>query len=121
MLGESPGPPGGRYDAVQPAFWANRAICHAPGSRASDANLREGSLSILVRIVIAEQLGKLTLSTPGSSLAFAAARIISTPPRAWTSKNCNPGKPMALDYSPFDSVRDIVKFEVQEYTGTQPV
>jgi hypothetical protein len=55
---------------------------------------------MLVRIVIASSLGSTDLEFLASSRTSAAARIISSPPRACTSNNCTPGNAMALVTAP---------------------
>jgi len=61
---------------------------------------RNAALSILVRTVMASSLGCSALAGNASSLALAAARIISSPPSAWTSSRCTPGRPTALATAP---------------------
>ena len=58
------------------------------------------ALSMLVRIVTPITLGRIDLCKLHSSLALAAARIISSPPSACTSSKRTPGNEIALVTAP---------------------
>jgi hypothetical protein len=86
-----------------PDFWASRASWTTrreagPGIPTP----RNAALSMLVRLVTASNLAAgVGLEPCASSLAFVAARIISTPPRACKFKSWRPGKAAALAMAPW--------------------
>lgn len=62
--------------------------------------LRRAAASMLVKIVTPSSLGRVCLVVAQLSRASTAARIISSPPRAWTSSNAMPGNPAAATTAP---------------------
>ena len=62
--------------------------------------LRRATASKLVKIVTPRSLGRCCFDVAQLSRASTAARIISSPPRAWTSSNAMPGNPDAAATAP---------------------